>query len=55
MHDVAPGFLLPGERVNDFAGERLGDDPSGKVRVSGRLLMVVFRVEAEGSFWGVVF
>ena len=27
VHDVAPGFLLPGERVNDFAGERLGDDP----------------------------
>ena len=30
VHDVAPGFLLPGERVNDFAGERLGDDTFGE-------------------------
>ena len=30
MHDVAPGFLLPAERVNDFAGERLGDDTFGE-------------------------
>ena len=27
MHDVAPGFLLPAERVDDFTGEWLGDDP----------------------------
>ena len=30
VHDSAPGFLLPAERVNDFTGERLGDDPFGE-------------------------
>ena len=30
VHDVAPGFLLPGEWVNDFAGERLGDNTFGE-------------------------
>ena len=30
VHDVAPGFLLPAERVDDFTGERLGDDPFGE-------------------------
>ena len=30
VHDVAPGFLLPEERVNDFAGEWLGDDTFGE-------------------------
>ncbi len=29
--------------------------PSGKVCVSGRAFMVVFRVEAEASFRGLVF
>ena len=30
VHDSAPGFLLPAERVDDFTGERLGDDPFGE-------------------------
>ena len=30
VHDSAPGFVLPAERVSDFAGERLGDDPFGE-------------------------
>ena len=30
VHDVAPGFLLPAERVDDFTGEWLGDDTFGE-------------------------